>query len=175
MVCLQHTNASRTWILVFVVTSHFVVPYTAECHSSQAKQQTPRNEATQSTPRQVDPDVTDWAGLLESLYVETKLLESDEQKSLLTAEIADAFWTVNRTRSKELFRLALDAALSMPPSASKTSSISRILMLVAQRDRGFQRELQKQLIEQKTSGAESSSEALRVARSMLETDAGLAS
>jgi hypothetical protein len=175
MVCFERKKALSTWMVVFVITLHSGLPCTATYPpKSQAKREKPSKNATQTTTTPTDSDVTDWTALLEPLYVESKLVESDELKSLLTGEIADAYWSVNKARSKELFRLAFESALSIPPTASKTSSISRILMLAAQCDRGFQRELQKQLLEEKTPAGQPASEALRVARNMLETDAVLA-
>ena len=134
---------------------------------------TDRESATVQTQGK-DKTTTDaqkWRDLLDNLAIESRTLDSEEERPPIIAEVADAYWNLSRDRSKELFVLAFETALTLP-TEKQTKAVTRVLSLVSKRDRSLVMLLARRL--EHTSDRSLSGDVLKVARDLVESDPQLA-
>lgn len=135
----------------------------------------PANNAPQTASRSKNPaDLTDWKILLDNLAVETRTLEPEQERPLIIAELADAYWQVDKNQSKKLFNDAFDRALSLPAAQKPGPIIAGVLSIAIRRDRALGLSLTNRLMESREKKNSLTSQAWRVARDLLESDLGLA-
>ena len=135
----------------------------------------PANDASQSASRSKKPaDLTEWKILLDNLAVETRTLEPEQERPLIIAELASAYWQIDKEQSKKLFNDAFDRALSLPAAQKPAEVITNVLSIAARRDRALAMSLTNRLMESQDKRYSSGAQALRVARDVFETDPGLA-
>lgn len=135
----------------------------------------PANNAPETAPRSKNStDLTEWKILLDNLAVETRTLEPEQERPLIIAELADAYWQIDKNQSKKLFKDAFDRALSLPTAHKPGEITATVLSIAARRDRALARSLTNRLIESQDQGSSSGGQALRLARDLLESDPGLA-
>jgi hypothetical protein len=166
---------SRRWFAftVFIVTLGLACAPKALAQDDADKKRSPKN-ATQAASRSKDTaDLTEWKILLENLAVETRTLEPEQERPLIIAELADAYWSIDKNQGKKLFSDAFDRALSLPTANRPGEMIPTILSLAAKRDRVLATSLTKRLMEARDRGSSSDGQVLRVARDLLESDPGL--
>ena len=109
---------------------------------------------------------THWKFLLDSLIVETRLVDPEEVRPLVMAELADAYWLIDQQQSRKLFAEAFEAAV-----ASKTDPpIAPVLSRIAKRDRPLAMELMKRLVSDKAEEKDSGEESSSIARELFKTD-----
>ena len=132
-----------------------------------ARSQRKDKPVTKPAPQTKKPaeDLTHWKFFLDSLIIETRLVDPDEERPLLLAEVADAYWLVDQAQAKKLFTDAFDAAV-----AHKNQPIAPVLSKIARRDRALATELTKRLLEAKSEDSESAENLLRTARELFKTD-----
>ena len=101
-------------------------------------------------------DSTEWTILLTDLLRETRLVDSEHDRALLMAEVANAYWGLDNKRSRELFLEALDLALPLGPSKeTRKDPVSTIIALAARREVSFAKTLMERAHEDKETRAES--------------------
>jgi hypothetical protein len=95
-------------------------------------------------------NVQRWRSLLDSVTEEAKSILEKEKYSPVLAEIADAWWKLDKDKSAQLFSKALDAALEIDPRSRQCEqSIRKIINLATRRDPVLSRNLMKKVIELK--------------------------
>ena len=119
-------------------------------------------------------DLTEWKILLDNLAVEARTLEPERERLLIIAELADAYWQIDKNESKKLFNDAFDRALSLPSAQKPGEVTANVLSIAARRDRALSLSLTKRLMESREKGKPSGGQALQVANDLLQSDLGLA-
>src|SRR5688500_20357949 len=71
-------------------------------------------------------DRTHWKFLLDSLIVETRLVDPEEERPLVMAELADVYWLIDQQQARKLFNVAFDAALEVKTDPHVATVLSRI-------------------------------------------------
>src|SRR5688572_4396995 len=133
----------------------------------------PSAPQTASRPKN-SADLTEWKILLDNLAVETRILEPEQERPVIMAELADAYWQIDKNQSKKLFTDAFDHALSLPTTHKPSDVIANVLSIAARRDRALAVSLTKRLVESRDKGSPSGEQALQMAGDLLETDSALA-
>jgi hypothetical protein len=140
--------------------------------------------AAQSDPRAADPkkaeleprvNETRWRALLDGLNDEARTLQPEQRRPYAQAEVADAYWNLEKARSEELFTAALETALTLKPGSRQTSKAIRyVLSVAAKRDVNLGRRLSEKLAQERAKNQLSSSEPVGAATDLLTSDAGTA-
>src|SRR6185503_11887817 len=103
------------------------------------------DKAVRST-KKPDEDRAHWKFLLDSLIVETRLVDPEQERPVVMADLADAYWLIDQQQAKKLFIDAFEAALAV-----KTDSpVARVVARVARRDRQLATELMKRRLVDKS-------------------------
>src|SRR5689334_12100524 len=82
-------------------------------------------------------DRAHWKFLLDSLIVETRLVDPEDERPLVLADVADAYWLIDQQQSKKIFTEAFESALAFP----KNEPVVPVLSKIAKRDRALATEL----------------------------------
>lgn len=131
-----------------------------------------RPQATKSSGKTVQStkkppeDRAHWKFLLDSLIVETRLVDPEDERPLVMADVADAYWLIDQQQAKKLFTEAFDAALAFP----KNERVAPVLSRIAKRDRALATELTKRLLAAKSEETDSAARSFSTARELLKTD-----
>ena len=138
-----------------------------------------RKRPANNTPQTASPsknptDLTEWKILLDNLAVEARTLEPEKERPLIIAELADAYWQIDKNQSKKLFNDAFDQALSLPKEHKPAEITGSVLSIAARRDRALGLSLTKRLMESREKDRPSGGQALEVANDLLASDVGLA-
>ncbi|HEU4435493.1 MAG TPA: hypothetical protein VFR51_19055 [Pyrinomonadaceae bacterium] len=142
------------------LASILMFPQSAGC---QAKK--PPGKTVQQTKKPPE-DRTHWKFLLDSLIVETRLVDPEDERALVMADVADAYWLIDQQQAKKLFTEAFDAALAFP----RNEPVAPVLSRIAKRDRALATELTKRLLAAKSDDTDSAARSFRAARELFETD-----
>ena len=112
----------------FVVALVSIVsfPQSARC---QVKDKPP-TKPVQSTKKPPE-DRAHWKFLLDSLIVETRLVDPEDERPLVMADVADAYWLIDQQQAKKLFTEAFDAALAFPKHEPVAPVLSRMMRAFA--------------------------------------------
>ena len=111
-------------------------------------------------------DLTHWKFFLDSLIVETRLVDPEDERPLVMAELADTYWLIDQNQAKKLFTDAFEAAMSYktdPP-------VAPVLARIAKRDRPLATELTKKLLADKSEESSSAAKSMSTARELFKTD-----
>ena len=161
--------------LVFTVFIGTLVLGFAPKALSQDDKKRPANNAPRTDSRSKNPiDLTEWKILLDNLAVEARTIEPEKERPLIIAELADAYWQIDKNQSKKLFNDAFDQALSLPKEHKPGEITGNVLSIAARRDRALGLSLTKRLMESREKGRPSGGQALQVANDLLASDVGLA-
>lgn len=115
-------------------------------------------------------NVTRWRSLLDSLIDEAKSIDKEKYPPVL-AEIADAYWKLDKDKSSQLFSKSLDAALEIDPKSKMYRPvISKVISLATRRDQALSGTLMKKIIELKEKNQKSNISPASVALSFLNED-----
>lgn len=147
-------------VVALVVASILMFPESARC---QAKK--PAGKTVESTKKPTE-DRTHWKFLLDSLMVETRLVDPEDERPLVMADVADAYWLIDQQQAKKLFSEAFDAALAFP----KNEPVAPVLSRIAKRDRALATQLTKKLLAAKSEERDSAARSFSTARELFETD-----
>lgn len=174
MASLKSASKLRFVLAVFIGTLVLgFAPKTLSQDDTDKKR--PANSAPQTASRSKDSaDLTEWKILLDSLAVETRTLEPEQERPLIIAELADAYWQIDKNESKKLFNDAFDRALSLPNAHKPGHVTASVLAIAARRDRTLAMSLTNRLMESPNKGSASGRQAWRVARDLVESDINLA-
>lgn len=135
----------------------------------------PANNTPQTaSPSKNSADLTAWKILLDDLAVQSRTLEPEQERPLIIAELADAYWQIDKNQSMKLFNDAFDRALSLPTAQKPGEITANVLSIVARRDRALSLSLTKRLMESREKGRPSGGQAFQVANDLLASDLGLA-
>ena len=110
-------------------------------------------------------DRAHWKFLLDSLIVETRLVDPEWERPLVMADLADAYWLIDQQQAKKLFTDAFEAALAIKTDPPVGGVVAR----VARRDRQLATELMKRVLAAKSEDR-NSEETSQAARESLKTD-----
>jgi hypothetical protein len=146
---------------VVALVSILLFPQSARC---QVKDK-PSTKAVQQT-RKPPEDRTHWKFFLDSLIVETRLVDPEDERPLVMADVADTYWLIDQQQAKKLFTEAFDVALAFP----KNEPVAPVLSRIAKRDRALATELTKRLLAAKSEETDSAARSFRTARELLTTD-----
>ena len=147
-------------VVALVVASILMFPESARC---QAKK--PAGKTVESTKKPTE-DRTHWKFLLDSLMVETRLVDPEDERPMVMADVADAYWLIDQQQAKKLFSEAFDAALAFP----KNEPVAPVLSRIAKRDRALATQLTKKLLAAKSEERDSAARSFSTARELFETD-----
>ena len=139
------------------------IPTFAESVRCQTKKSP--DKAARSTKKPAE-DRTHWKFLLDSLIVETRLVDPEQERPVVMADLADAYWLIDQPQAKKLFTEAFDAAVALKTDPPVAPVISRI----AKRDRPLATELMKRLMAARSEEKESGEASSDIARELLKTD-----
>lgn len=138
-------------------------------------QATPEKKSAKKT---VDPPAADaarWQYMLEDLATEARTALQVEKRPLLMAEVADAYWELDQSRSRELFMSALEVALSAKGGKEEDSqSLRHVIRLAARRDAALAGRLTEKVLASESGRESTTAEPISVATELLETDAAKA-
>src|SRR5262245_59898087 len=155
----NHSLASKIVIAAFTLVSILAFPHITRSQLNDKPSPKPIK------PKKKSPeDLAHWKFFLDSLIVETRIVDPEDQRPLVMAELADAYWLIDQNQSKKLFTEAFDAALAL-----KTNSpVAGVLSRIAKRDRALATELTKRQLAAKSE--ESNEASWHSARELLKTD-----
>lgn len=111
-------------------------------------------------------DRTHWRFLLDSLIVETRLVDPEQERPVVMADLADAYWLIDQQQARKLFTEAFEGAVALKTDPPVAPVISRI----AKRDRPLATELMKRLMAAKSEEKDSGEESSEIGRELLKTD-----
>jgi hypothetical protein len=152
----------KTWFVgSVVVLSILSFPQTARCQRSDK----PAAKPVQRTKKPAE-DRTHWKFFLDSLIVETRLVDPEQERPLVMAELADAYWLIDQQQAKKLFTEAFEAALAL----KEYQPVAPVLSRIAKRDHALVTELTKRLLAANSEEKDSASESWRTNRELLKTD-----
>jgi len=148
-------------------------------HSAPVECQVPTGaETNKKADIALAPDVARWQYLLDDLAHEARTLIQEERRPLLLAEVADAYWNLDRARSRELFTSAFEAALSLKSDTGEAGrALRRVITLASRRDSALARGLTEKISAAGSEGSEKSwarAASVSAALDLLETDADAA-
>lgn len=111
-------------------------------------------------------DRTHWKFLLDSLIVETRLVDPEQERPVVMADLADAYWLIDQQQARKLFTEAFEGAVALKTDPPVAPVISRI----AKRDRPLATELMKRLMAAKSEEKDSGEGSSEIGRELLKTD-----
>lgn len=111
-------------------------------------------------------DRTHWKFLLDSLIVETRLVDPEQERPVVMADLADAYWLIDQQQARKLFTEAFEGAVALKTDPPLAPVISRI----AKRDRPLATELMKRLMAAKSEEKDSGEGSSEIGRELLKTD-----
>ncbi len=144
----------------------------ALCQENKDRSQTKEVQRT-SKPKPTE-DLVDWKIMLDSLAVETRVLEPEHERPVVVAEIADTYWAFDKVHARKLFIEAFDAALALEKSPTRHDPVAAVLSRVAKRDHELAMKLAYRLRTHQAKEKTSSDKSLKAARELLKSDAKLA-
>lgn len=116
-------------------------------------------------------DTARWQYLLEDLAKEARTALQVEKRPLLMAEVADAYWELDQSRSRELFMSALEVALSAKGDTEEDArSLRHVIKLAARRDAALARKLTEKVLAADPGQESATTEPISAATELLETD-----
>jgi hypothetical protein len=134
--------------------------------SARGQAKKPSGKAVIQPTRKPPEDRMHWKFLLDSLIVETRLVDPEDERPLVLADVADAYWLIDQQQSKKLFTEAFEAALAFP----KNEPVAPVLSKIAKRDRALATELTKRLLAANSEKTNSADTSLSTADELLKTD-----
>ena len=149
-------------IVVAAVALVAILPF---AESARCQVKTSPGKAASSTKKPPE-DRTHWKFFIDTLIVEARLVDPEQERPLVMAEVADAYWLIDQQQAKRLFTEAFDTALAVKPDPP----VAEVLSRVAKRDRALATELTKRLLAAHSEAMDSAANALRTARELLKTD-----
>lgn len=134
----------------------------------------------QPAVQQRDPRPTDlekiaselrWRGLLDGLNDEARSLFPEHNRPYALAEVADAYWNLDKARSVEIFTTALDASLALKAGTRQASKAIRYVILVAsKRDVNVARQMSERIAKERAKNDRPVSESVGAAIDLLTSD-----
>ncbi len=138
-------------------------------------QAAPEKRPAVKTEKPLAPETARWQYMLEDLAREARTALRVEKRPLLLAEVADAYWELDRARSREHFTSALEMALSAKDGTEEESrSLRHVIRLAARRDAALARTLTEKVLASDAGQESAAAEPIAVATELLETDAAKA-
>ena len=166
---------SVRWFVFTVFIGTLVLGFAPKVLSQDDSDKKRPADETQAASRSKNPtDLTEWKILLDNLAVEARTLEPEKERPLIIADLADAYWQIDKNQSKKLFNDAFDQALSLPKEHKPSEITGNVLSIAARRDRALGLSLTKRLMESREKERPSGAQALQVANNLLASDVGLA-
>jgi len=95
-------------------------------------------------------EIFKWSNLLDKLALEARTLSEENLRPDVVNAVADAYWELSPTRSKELFTVALQLALAIEPEKTRQAAVSNVISAAAKRDATFAKALINTLLESKS-------------------------
>ena len=143
------TRFSSRTLFMRLLGGALVLMLSMTVFSQSPKEIQPKAEKTETgSPAQPSEYELRWHSTLQQLAQDALTLARAEDRPTAIAEVANAYWKLDRTRSSELFGEALDSALSQDlKSKDVREGIRRTLSLAAERDRSLYTKLSQRLVE----------------------------
>jgi hypothetical protein len=137
--------------------------------------QSPFKNSGQRVEPEGSPDLERWRLLLNELKSEARTLQPEEKRPAIIAEVADAYWDLDKNQSEELFIAALETGLSLKAKTREERraaqlAVKQVLSLAAKRDASLSRRLTEMLMEQRLKEGQTSSELVETALDLLKSD-----
>ena len=131
---------------------------------------TAQSVTTQATlaDQQKNSELIHWTEVLNRIAFEAKTLPNAADRPEALTAIADAFWDVDKKKSRELFSLAVDQALSLESRRVRDLSLRRLMIAAARRDLDLAKDLAKRL--QLKEDSEASIQSLTAAGDLVDID-----
>lgn len=109
-----------------------------------------------------------WTEVLNRIAFDAKTLPNPADRPEALIAIADAFWDLDKKKSRELFILAVDQALSIESRKVRDLLLRRLMIAAAKRDSELAKDLAKQL--QLKDDSEASVQSLTAASDLVDID-----
>ena len=106
----------RGLFLAFLVAM-ILLPYATSRGQVGRQSKVSKNPESQPTP-----DLARWQYMLDDLALEARTVNQEDKRPLLIAEVADAYWNLDREKSRGLFVSAIDAALALEAGEQRIES-----------------------------------------------------
>ncbi len=151
-----------TCLVALLVTLPFLV--SAEGQSPAKKLGRPKGDSENLETQR-------WRFMLEQLNDEGRTLLQEKSRPYAVAEVADAYWNLDKIRSAALFMAALEAALELKPANSETSlALRHVILLAAKRDVSLAKRLTEEIAKQRAKSERPNSESVSAAINLLTID-----
>lgn len=138
-------------------------------------QAAPEQKPARKPERTPAADTARWQYMLEDLAKEARTALQVEKRPLIMAEVADAYWELEQSRSRELFMSALEVSLSAKDGAEEDGqSLRHVIRLAARRDAALARKLTEKVLASDPGQESATTEPISAATELLETDAAKA-
>ena len=155
---MRRNHLSITFVIA--VVSILLFPHTIQCQLND-------KPVAKPIKRKKPPeDQAHWKFFLDSLIIETRLVDPVDQRPLVMAELADAYWLIDQNQSKKLFTEAFDTALALETN----SPVANVIARIAKRDRPLAMDLMKRLLAAKSEESNEAAKSFSTARELFKTD-----
>lgn len=156
------------WIALLSVTAVFPSLY-APAKGQSAVREGDGKKSSDGTKLQ---DAVRWRLLLDQLNDQAHLLPLDKNRPYGIVQVADAYWNLDKAKSEEIFKLALEAAMALKVgSRTQNDAISHVLAMAAKRDVNIAKRLTERVADQRSRENGKSNEAVNAAIDLLRSGA----
>lgn len=112
--------------------------------------------------------------ILEELRREALSLTEEKNRAYALAEVADAYWNLDKDRAANLFTAAMDICLTLKVGNTASRAIRHVLFLASKRDVAVAKRLSNQLTNHRRKSDRSTAESVETAIDLLKSDPGTA-
>lgn len=144
-VCKMISSYRRSWAaLLFWVVIAISFPIAAAAQSPDAQKPPAKSSKTKTE----DPRLVRWKVFLDALSQEARSVSPEERRPYAVAEVAGAYWEVDREESQAMFIAALDAAWRLAEKDKKyDDTLDHVLKTASKLDISLAKLLTKRLAE----------------------------
>lgn len=86
-------------------------------------------------------EIIHWTSVLDRLAIDAKILRDETERPEAIIAVADAFWSVNNKKSRELFVEALNLAVAIESTNVRSVCVRRVIVAAGTRDGELAKEL----------------------------------
>lgn len=113
-------------------------------------------------------DAVRWRLLLDQLNDQAYLLPLDKNRPYGIVQVADAYWNLDKAKSEEIFKSALEAAMALKAgSRDQNEAIRHVLAMAAKRDVNIAKRLTERVAEKRSKENGKSNESVNAAIDLL--------
>jgi soluble cytochrome b562 len=162
-------NFRKNVILSLVLSAAiFSMPEFASGQSEPAKD----NQKKKADSINAEVDMTRWRGMLDQLIEQARSISQETIRPQLMAEVASAYWVLDKDRSGELFMSALESALDLKGNSNESNAaVRQVILLAAKCDAALTKRLTDRLMELRAKDPRATGASIEAAIDLLNSDA----